>query len=98
MLRGLVASAREPIAGGRHKVFGHADLAVIPTTSTIASHLPRALGLGFAISRRAAEANAPQYGDVAETEWASGGWPADAVAVCSFGDASVNQAAATVRA
>ena len=59
VLRGLVASAREPIAGGRHKVFGHADLAVIPTTSTIASHLPRAVGVGFAISRRATEANAP---------------------------------------
>src|SRR5262245_26668595 len=49
VLRGLVASASEPIAGGRHKVFGHPDLAVIPTTSTIASHLPRAVGLGFAI-------------------------------------------------
>ena len=95
VLRGLVASAREPIAGGRHKVFGHADLAVIPTTSTIASHLPRAVGLGFAISRRAAEANAPQYGEAIDAEWTSGGWPADAVAICSFGDASVNQAAAT---
>jgi 2-oxoisovalerate dehydrogenase E1 component len=95
VLRGLVASVGEPIAGGRHKVFGHADLAVIPTTSTIASHLPRALGLGFAITRLAAEANAPQYGDAAQAEWASGGWPADAVAICSFGDASVNQAAAT---
>ena len=30
VLRGLVASAREPIAGGRHKVFGHADLARHP--------------------------------------------------------------------
>jgi 2-oxoisovalerate dehydrogenase E1 component len=45
VLRGLVAAATEPIAGGRHKVFGHPDLAVIPTTSTIASHLPRAVGL-----------------------------------------------------
>ena len=47
MLRGLVASATEPIAGGRHKVFGRADLNIIPTTSTIASHLPRAVGLGL---------------------------------------------------
>ena len=41
VLRGLVASAKEPIAGGRHKVFGHPDLHIIPTTSTVASHLPR---------------------------------------------------------
>src|SRR6185312_9330162 len=47
VLRGLVASASEPIAGGRHKVFGNAELDIIPTTSTIASHLPRAIGLGF---------------------------------------------------
>ena len=46
VLLGLVAAADEPIAGGRHKVFGHHDLAVIPQTSTIASHLPRALGRG----------------------------------------------------
>src|SRR4051794_15994173 len=54
VLRGIVASAAEPIAGGRHKVFGHPDLAVIPTTSTIASHLPRAVGLAYAIDQRPA--------------------------------------------
>ncbi len=51
VLLGLVAAADEPIAGGRHKVFGNADLAVIPQTSTIASHLPRAVGVAFAIDR-----------------------------------------------
>jgi 2-oxoisovalerate dehydrogenase E1 component len=51
VLRGIVASAREPIAGGRHKVFGHPELNVVPTTSTIAAHLPRAVGVGFAIER-----------------------------------------------
>ncbi|MEV0430991.1 transketolase C-terminal domain-containing protein [Micromonospora sp. NPDC050495] len=51
VLRGMVASACEPIAGGRHKVFGRADLAVVPTTSTIASHLPRAVGAGLALER-----------------------------------------------
>ena len=51
MLAGMLALADEPIAGGRHKVFGHPDLAVIPQTSTIASHLPRALGVAFAIGR-----------------------------------------------
>jgi len=45
VLLGLVTAADEPIAGGRHKVFGHAGLAVIPQTSTIASHLPRAVGV-----------------------------------------------------
>jgi 2-oxoisovalerate dehydrogenase E1 component len=51
ILLGLVAAADEPISGGRHKVFGNHALAVIPQTSTIASHLPRAMGLGFAIAR-----------------------------------------------
>ena len=51
MFAGMLALAEEPIAGGRHKVFGHHDLGVIPQTSTIASHLPRALGVAFAIGR-----------------------------------------------
>ena len=81
MLLGLVASAEEPIAGGRHKVFGHHELSVIPQTSTIASHLPRALGLAFAIGR-ARKLGLPTP------------WPDDAVVVCSFGDASVNHSTA----
>ncbi|HTJ39499.1 MAG TPA: thiamine pyrophosphate-dependent enzyme [Dactylosporangium sp.] len=85
VLRGVVASAKEPIAGGRHKVFGHADLHVIPTTSTIASHLPRAVGVAYALGR-GRRLNPPGGGH---------GWPADAVVVCSFGDASINHAAAT---
>jgi 2-oxoisovalerate dehydrogenase E1 component len=83
VLRGLVASASEPIAGGRHKVFGNAELEIIPITSTIASHLPRAVGVGFAIERSRR----------LSVEGSS--WPGDAVAVCSFGDASVNHATAT---
>ncbi|WP_246609344.1 thiamine pyrophosphate-dependent enzyme [Nonomuraea rhizosphaerae] len=81
VLMGLTASAEEPIAGGRHKVFGHPDLAVIPQTSTIASHLPRAVGVAFAIERARALEVASQ-------------WENDAIAVCSFGDASVNHASA----
>jgi 2-oxoisovalerate dehydrogenase E1 component len=77
----VTAATTEPIAGGRHKVFGHHGLAVIPQTSTIASHLPRAVGVAFALER------AKRLG--VETAW-----PADAVAVCSFGDASVNHATA----
>ncbi|MFS8478669.1 MAG: thiamine pyrophosphate-dependent enzyme [Micromonosporaceae bacterium] len=89
VLRGVVASAHEPIAGGRHKVFGHPDLNVIPTTSTIASHLPRAVGLALAIERaaRLRPADAPPA-DPSR-------WPADAIVICSFGDASVNHATAT---
>ncbi|GAA4584501.1 thiamine pyrophosphate-dependent enzyme [Planotetraspora phitsanulokensis] len=81
VLLGLAASSEEPIAGGRHKVFGHHDLAVIPQTSTIASHLPRAVGVGFAIER-------------ARSLGVPSGWPHDAIAVCSFGDASLNHASA----
>src|SRR6478609_4527565 len=53
ILSGVVAATSEPISGGRHKVFGRQDLAIIPQTSTIASHLPRAVGVAFAIDRAA---------------------------------------------
>src|SRR3954471_12081421 len=51
ILHGVTAARVEPIAGGRHKVFGNRELAVIPQTSTIASHLPRAVGVAWAIGR-----------------------------------------------
>jgi 2-oxoisovalerate dehydrogenase E1 component len=69
VLRGLVASVHEPIAGGRHKVFGNAALNVIPTTSTIASHLPRAVGLAYALEtarRSEPEAGSPRPDDGSE--------------------------------
>jgi 2-oxoisovalerate dehydrogenase E1 component len=81
VLLGLVAAADEPIAGGRHKVFGNASLAVIPQTSTIASHLPRAVGVGFAIDRTH-RLREPCV------------WPSDAIVVCSFGDATLNHSTA----
>jgi 2-oxoisovalerate dehydrogenase E1 component len=81
VLLGLMAAAAEPIAGGRHKVFGHPELHVIPQTSTIASHLPRAVGLAFSIGRAA------RLGLVTP-------WPEDSLVVCSFGDASVNHSTA----
>ena len=81
VLLGMAAAAEEPIAGGRHKVFGHHELAVLPQTSTIASHLPRAVGVAFAIER------ARELGIACA-------WPLDAVVVCSFGDASLNHATA----
>jgi 2-oxoisovalerate dehydrogenase E1 component len=81
VLLGLVAAAAEPIAGGRHKVFGHPELHVIPQTSTIASHLPRAVGLAFSVARAA------KLG--LDTPW-----PQDCVVMCSFGDASANHSTA----
>ena len=59
VLLGLCGSRDEPIAGGRHKVFGNARLCISPQTSTIASHLPRAVGLAFAIERAAAHRGHP---------------------------------------
>src|SRR5215831_4189521 len=81
VLHGVAASADEPIAGGRHKVFGRAELAIIPQTSTIASHLPRSLGVALGIGR-AAKLGVPCP------------WPRDAVAVASFGDASASHSTA----
>ncbi|HZM84046.1 MAG TPA: thiamine pyrophosphate-dependent enzyme [Candidatus Limnocylindrales bacterium] len=86
VLRGVVAAVTDPISRGRHKVFGHPDLHIIPTTSTIASHLPRAVGLAFSLER----ARHNRTTQVLRVEW-----PRDAIAVCSFGDASVNHASAT---
>lgn len=81
VLLGLVAATDEPISGGRHKVFGRHDLNIIPQTSTIASHLPRAVGVAFSIARaRKLDVACP--------------WPDDAVTVCSFGDASANHSTA----
>ncbi len=81
VLLGVTAAIDEPIAGGRHKVFGHHELAVIPQTSTIASQLPRAVGVAIAIDR-------------ARKVGVDCAWPDDAIAVCSFGDASLNHATA----
>ncbi|MEH0928345.1 thiamine pyrophosphate-dependent enzyme [Micromonospora sp. CPCC 205558] len=100
VLRGMVASSLEPIAGGRHKVFGRADLAIVPTTSTIASHLPRAVGMGLAVERlRRLDSAGRRTGAGVRVGSGAGAthapWPPDAIVVCSFGDASVNHASAT---
>jgi 2-oxoisovalerate dehydrogenase E1 component len=52
VMLGLAASKDEPIAGGRHKVFGSRLLNIPPQTSTIASHLPKAVGMALGIARR----------------------------------------------
>jgi 2-oxoisovalerate dehydrogenase E1 component len=80
-LLGIVASRDEPIAQGRHKVWGSRPLWVPPQTSTIASHLPKAMGLAFSLAR------ARRLGVATDL-------PDDAIVLCSFGDASVNHATA----
>ncbi|HZY75914.1 MAG TPA: thiamine pyrophosphate-dependent enzyme, partial [Jatrophihabitantaceae bacterium] len=81
VLLGMVAARSDPASGGRHKVFGDAGLSIIPQTSTIASHLPRSVGVAFALGR-------------AKRLGLSMPWPEDAVAACSFGDASLNHSTA----
>ncbi|MGH2417626.1 MAG: thiamine pyrophosphate-dependent enzyme, partial [Candidatus Limnocylindria bacterium] len=78
---GVVASSEDPIAQGRHKVWGSRALWVPPQTSTIASHLPKAMGLAFSLAR-------------AKRLGVANGLQSDAVVVCSFGDASANHATA----
>ncbi len=78
VILGLMARASEPIAGGRHKVFGSLPLAIPPQTSTIASHLPKALGCAVAIDRAA------RFRGVDDRR----------IVVCSFGDASANHSTA----
>ena len=77
------ASAEDPISGGRHKVLGSASMHVPPQTSTIASHLPKALGFAMALQRLERQRIRPERGV-----------PYDSIVYCSFGDASMNHATA----
>lgn len=79
ILLSLVAAAEEPISGGRHKVFGSVPLNIPPQTSTIASHLPKALGAALSITR-------------AKELAISANLSPDSIILCSFGDASTNHA------
>ena len=77
----FAASKDDPASGGRHKVWGSRPLWVLPQTSTIASHLPKALGTAIAIEQ------ARRIGHALPI-------PADSIVICSFGDASANHATA----
>ncbi|TAL97578.1 MAG: MFS transporter [Rhodanobacter sp.] len=77
----FAASKDDPASGGRHKVWGSKPLWVLPQTSTIASHLPKALGTAVAIEQ------ARRIGHQLPV-------PDDSIAICSFGDASSNHATA----
>jgi 2-oxoisovalerate dehydrogenase E1 component len=77
----ICASSDDPISKGRHKVWGSRPLWVPPQTSTIASHLPKAVGAAFALGRARRMGIDPQV-------------PADSIVACTFGDASANHASA----
>lgn len=77
----FAASKEDPASGGRHKVWGSKPLWVLPQTSTIASHLPKALGTAMAIEAgKRLGLGLPV--------------PDDSITICSFGDASANHATA----
>ena len=78
----FMASSEDPISGGRHKVIGSERLNIPPQTSTIASHLPKAVGTAFSIDRA-------KDLDIPESKLKY-----DSIVLCSFGDASVNHATA----
>jgi 2-oxoisovalerate dehydrogenase E1 component len=82
MLLSFTASAEDPISGGRHKVLGSKRLAIPPQTSTIASHLPKAVGAAFSIgiAKRIGLEGTPLA--------------PDGLVLASFGDASANHSTA----
>ena len=82
MALSFTASSEDPISGGRHKVFGSKRLNIPPQTSTIASHIPKAVGAAFSIDRACDL-------DIKERELDK-----NSIVICSFGDASVNHASA----
>ncbi|MCB0280489.1 MAG: MFS transporter, partial [Calditrichaeota bacterium] len=79
MLLSFVASSEDPISGGRHKVLGSVNLNIPPQTSTIASHLPKAVGAAIGIDLRRRLNHNLKNKDVV---------------ICSFGDASLNHSTA----
>ena len=82
MLLSFACSREDPISGGRHKVLGSHSLCIPPQTSTIASHLPKAVGAAYGIGL--ARRHPPEHRSLAN----------DGLVLCSFGDASVNHSTA----
>ena len=78
----FACSSEDPISGGRHKVLGSRALMIPPQTSTIASHLPKAVGAAYSVG--ASRRHRLEHQILAE----------DGLVVCSFGDASVNHSTA----
>lgn len=82
MLASFACLTDDPISGGRHKVLGSKALNIPPQTSTIASHLPKAVGAAYSIGL--AKRVHPQHAHL----------PDDGIVMCSFGDASLNHSTA----
>jgi len=82
MLLSFACSSEDPTSGGRHKVLGSRALTIPPQTSTIASHLPKAVGAAYALGL--ARRRPPEHRAL----------PEDGIAMCSFGDASANHSTA----
>ncbi|WP_170582810.1 dehydrogenase E1 component subunit alpha/beta [Ruegeria arenilitoris] len=82
MLLSFACSKEDPTSGGRHKVLGSKALMIPPQTSTIASHLPKAVGAAYSLG--AARRHDPEHRQL----------PEDGIAMCSFGDASANHSTA----
>lgn len=82
MLLSFACSSDDPITGGRHKALGSKALNIPPQTSTISSHLPKAVGAAYSIGL--AKRINPEHKVL----------PEDAIVMCSFGDASANHSTA----
>jgi 2-oxoisovalerate dehydrogenase E1 component len=82
MLLSFASSSEDPISGGRHKVLGSRSLMIPPQTSTIASHLPKAVGAAYSIGT--ARRDRPEHAILQD----------DGIIICSFGDASANHSTA----
>ena len=80
MLLSFSTAISDPISGGRHKVLGSKALTIPPQTSTIASHLPKAVGTAYSVGM--AKRIKPEHQALAD----------DAIVLCGFGDASLNHA------
>jgi 2-oxoisovalerate dehydrogenase E1 component len=81
MLLSFCASENDPISGGRHKVLGSKSLNIPPQTSTIASHLPKAVGAAFSIG-------------LSRKVKVKANFDPRSIIICSFGDASLNHSTA----
>ncbi len=82
MLLSFACSSEDPVSGGRHKVLGSRALMIPPQTSTIASHLPKAVGAAYGIGL--ARRRPPEHRCL----------PEGGIAVATFGDASLNHSTA----
>lgn len=82
MLLSFSTAKADPMSGGRHKVLGSKSLNIPPQTSTIASHLPKAVGAAYSIPL--AKRHAPEHKALSD----------DSIVMCSFGDASANHSTA----